>query len=278
MSQDVAELEARISEARQAENKKALRRLESDLEHRKRLLETFKKQLEALTSTAVGTQPSTPATEETQPSSVATPAVVEAKEEQPPSQSPSLTAEETKFLARYSDHGKREYLITHYANDEGTLVELVTDEKFRDLTRTEKPSSSETYIYLTPQALKALEGRVIMQERWVGDRLVERKYYTVKDGSLVELSHERKKDLRGFYDEVSVDGKTYKVYRDEWKVVEATGKPQVIVEKVGDKWWVSGQTYQLKDELKKRGGKWGGTAWIFENEPELADIAEVIRK
>lgn len=289
MSQDVAELEARISEARQAENKKALRRLESDLEHRKRLLETFRKQLDALSTsreeqpqpspTAVGTQPSTPATEETQPSSAVTPTAVETKEEQPsPPPQSSPTTEETKFLARYSNHGKREYLITHYANDEGTLVELVTDEKFRDLTRTEKPSSSETYIYLIPQALKALEGRVIMQERWVGDRLIERKYYTVKDGNVVELSHERKKDLRGFYDEVSVGGKTYKVYRDEWKVVEATNKPQVIVEKVGDKWWVSGQTYQLKDELKKRGGKWGGTAWIFENEPELADIAEVIRK
>ena len=183
-----------------------------------------------------------------------------------------------EFLARYSEPRKREYLITHYANDEGSLVELVTDERFRDLTWTEKPSSSETYIYMTPQALKALEGRVIMQERWVGDRLVERKYYTVKDGNVVELSHERKKDLRGFYDEVRVDGKTYKVYKDVWKVVEATGKPQVIVEKVGDKWWVSGQTYQLKDELKKRGGRWGGTAWIFENEPELADIAEVIQK
>jgi len=273
MSQDVAELEARISEARQAENKKALKRLESDLEHRRRLLETFRKHLEMLgagreeqpqpSPTAVGTQPSTPATEET-------------KEEQP--QPPATEAEGTKFLARYSEPRKREYIITHYANDEGTLVELVTDEKFRDLTRVEKPSSSETYIYLTPQALKALEGRVIMQERWVGDRLVERKYYTVKDGNVVELRHERKKDLRGFYDEVSADGKTYKVYRDEWKVVEATNKPQVIVEKVGDKWWVSGQTYQLKDELKKRGGKWGGTAWIFENEPELADIAEVIRK
>jgi hypothetical protein len=295
MSQDVAELEARISEARQAENKKTLRRLESDLEHRKRLLETFKKHLDALglskgeeqpSPTAVGTQPSTPATEETQPSSAVTPTAVETKEEQPspPPQSPhpateaATEVEGTKFIARYSKPGKREYIITHYANDEGTLVELVTDERFRDLTRTEKPSSSETYIYLTPQALKALEGRVIMQERWVGDRLIERKYYTVKDGNVVELSHERKKDLRGFYDEVSVDGKTYKVYRDEWKVVEATNKPQIVVEKVGDKWWVSGQTYQLKDELKKRGGKWGGTAWIFENEPELADIAEVIRK
>jgi len=57
MSQDVAELEARISEARQAENKRALWRLESDLEHRKRLLETFKKHLDALTPTAVKTQP-----------------------------------------------------------------------------------------------------------------------------------------------------------------------------------------------------------------------------
>jgi hypothetical protein len=266
MSQDVAELEARISEARQAENKRALWRLESDLEHRKRLLETFRKHLEVLGGKeGEGVAPTAVETKE-QPQTTTTP------------QPPTTEAEGTKFLARYSNHGKREYLITHYANDEGTLVELVTDEKFRDSTRTEKPSSSETYIYLTPQALKALEGRIIMQERWVGDRLIERKYYTVRDGNVVELSHERKKDLRGFYDEVSVDGKTYKVYRDEWKVVEATGKPQIIVEKVGDKWWLSGQTYQLKDELKKRGGRWGGTAWIFENEPELADIAEVIRK
>ena len=48
MSQDVSELEARINEARQAENKKALRRLESSLEYKRKLMETFRKYLETL--------------------------------------------------------------------------------------------------------------------------------------------------------------------------------------------------------------------------------------
>jgi len=48
MSQDVSELEARINEARQAENKKALRRLESSLEYKRKLMETFRKYVETL--------------------------------------------------------------------------------------------------------------------------------------------------------------------------------------------------------------------------------------
>jgi hypothetical protein len=66
--------------------------------------------------------------------------------------------------------------------------------------------------------------------------------------------------------------------RSAWEDPPPTNKPQVIVEKVGKIWMVYGQTYQIKEELKKRGARWDGTAWIFSTEPVLNDIAEVIYK
>jgi len=139
------------------------------------------------------------------------------------SQGEQSSAEKTGegILASYSNHQRREYLTTHYESG-GSFVNLVLDNKLNSKLRFEKPSFSETFAYFTPEALEALEGRILMQERWIGNRLVERKYYIVRGGELVELSYSTKKDLRGFYDELNVDGKTYKVYRDKWEIVEAT--------------------------------------------------------
>lgn len=89
------------------------------------------------------------------------------------------------------------------------------------------------YTYVPAEELKKLEGKILKRvydykvltyNRYHADnkycrvhmfRKIRKEYFIVRNGKLIELSAKHDlRDQKGFYDEVSIDGKKYKIYRD----------------------------------------------------------------